>query len=82
MKVADEVFILGFPYKIGNASQIPIWKRGSVASEPELDCDNLPKLFVDTASRPGMSGSPVIYKRIGIHGVKNGNKFRNDNWRN
>ncbi|MCF6348609.1 MAG: hypothetical protein L3J20_09970 [Flavobacteriaceae bacterium] len=32
----------------------------------------MPKIFVDTASRPGMSGSPVIFKRSGIHGIIDG----------
>lgn len=72
LKVSDDIYILGFPYKLGGGGQFPIWKKGSVATEPELDYDGLPKMFVDTASRPGMSGSPVIFKRNGIHGIKNG----------
>ena len=39
---------------------IPIWKKASVASEPELDVENLPYFFADTATRTGMSGSPVV----------------------
>ena len=40
--------------------------------EEDIDYERLPKMFVDTASRPGMSGSPVIFRRTGIHGAKNG----------
>lgn len=67
-KVADDVFIIGYPFDISGGLDLPIWKRGSIASEPIIDIDNLPKMFVDTASRPGMSGSPVIMQRTGIHG--------------
>ena len=31
-----------------------------MASEPELDVENLPYFFADTATRTGMSGSPVV----------------------
>lgn len=71
VEVADDVFVLGFPYSINGGGYFPIWKRGSVASEPDFDLDNLPKFYIDTASKRGMSGSPVIYRRTGIHGTKN-----------
>lgn len=57
--VANEVFILGYP-KFVDAGGLPVWKRGSIASEPEIDVDGLPKLLVDTATMRGMSGSPVV----------------------
>lgn len=72
LEVSDDIFILGFPYSLRGGGHFPIWKRGSVATEPDLDYDGLPKFFVDTASRTGMSGSPVIFKRNGIHGAYNG----------
>jgi len=59
VKVGLDVFILGFPMGI-DTQRLPIWKRGSVASEPELDVDNLPMFYVDTATASGMSGAPVI----------------------
>ncbi|MBD79033.1 MAG: hypothetical protein CL840_08950 [Crocinitomicaceae bacterium] len=72
LQVSDDVFILGFPYRLKGGGNFPIWKRGSVATEPDLELDGLPKLLVDTASRPGMSGSLVIYRRTGLHGLDNG----------
>lgn len=67
-EVADDVFILGYPFNIAGNLELPVWKRGSIASEPYLDLDEFPKIFVDTATRPGMSGSPVIMQRTGLHG--------------
>lgn len=72
LEISDDVFILGFPYELKGGGHFPIWKRGSVATEPDINYEGLPKMFVDTASRPGMSGSPVIFRRTGIHGTVNG----------
>lgn len=58
--VTDDVFILGFPFGLSAGGIFPIWKRATIASEPALEISGLPKMFVDTASRAGMSGSPVV----------------------
>lgn len=62
IEVRSDVFILGYPFGVKGGGGFPIWKRASIASEPVIDIDDLPKIYVDTASRPGMSGSPVLYK--------------------
>ena len=64
--IGMEVFILGYPFKIAPPA-FPIWKRGSIASEPELVRMTGGYLYVDTASRPGMSGAPVIRRSVGTH---------------
>jgi hypothetical protein len=61
-----DVFILGFPIGISGGAHFPIWKRGSIATEPDVDIDGLPKLYVDTATREGMSGSPVFAQETGF----------------
>jgi len=60
-----DVFVLGFPIGITGGGNLPIWKRGSIASEPDVDIDGLPKIFIDTATREGMSGSPVYAQEVG-----------------
>ncbi len=67
VEVAQDVFILGFPLAIAGGGRFPIWKRGSIASEPDLDLDGLPKVLIDTATREGMSGAPVIVQFIGYY---------------
>lgn len=57
---AQDVFIVGFPFGLLANAPVPIWKRGTIAVDPTFDIDNLPKMFVDTATREGMSGSVVI----------------------
>jgi Trypsin-like peptidase domain len=58
--VADDVFVIGFPENIKTAGELPVWKRGSVATEPDLPINDLPYCLVDTGTRGGMSGSPVV----------------------
>lgn len=71
-EVADESFIIGYPFEDLTYLGLPIWKKASIASEPDVNLLQLPMMYVDTATRSGLSGSPVIMQRIGIHGVVNG----------
>jgi hypothetical protein len=64
--IGMEVFILGYPFGV-RIPQYPIWKRGSIASEPDIAPLSDGFLMVDTASRPGMSGSPVILRSWSNH---------------
>ncbi|MEN9910028.1 MAG: hypothetical protein RLZZ540_3187 [Bacteroidota bacterium] len=66
LEVADDVFILGFPYSLKGGLNFPIWKKGSVATEPDIDYDDLPKFLIDATTKRGMSGSPVVFKRNGF----------------
>jgi hypothetical protein len=59
IEIGMDVFILGYPFKI-RLPAYPVWKRGSIASEPNLVRLTTDYMLVDTASRPGMSGAPVI----------------------
>lgn len=71
-EVADEAFVVGYPFSKVNQAAMPIWKKASIATHPDIDVDSLPKMLIDTATRPGLSGSPVIMQRIGIHGLVGG----------
>lgn len=64
-RIGMPVFILGFPFgRLGIG--MPVWKQATFASEPFLSPDMDHRyLIVDSASRPGMSGSPVIQR---VHG--------------
>lgn len=58
-----DCFILGFPEGLIGPARTPIWKRGSIAIEIIPD-----KIFyyVDSATRKGMSGAPIIGRHSGI----------------
>jgi len=54
------VFIIGYPFGITGGGKFGVWSRGSVATEPDVDWGELPVFLVDSRTRPGQSGSPVI----------------------
>ncbi len=70
----DSVSIVGFPLGIAQvqASGLPIWKTGTVASDPAIDFNGRPMFAVDTTSRGGMSGSPVYATRTGAYHTSKG----------
>jgi len=69
--IGMDVFVLGYPFGVG-APGYPIWKRGSIASEPSLVQLTDGYLMVDTASLPGMSGAPVILRSLRNHLMADG----------
>lgn len=71
-QIGDDVFILGYPSGIKGGGFFPIWKSGTIASEPVLEIDELPLFYIDAASREGMSGSAVIVKKARYISLYNG----------
>ncbi|MBW0114928.1 S1 family peptidase [Pseudonocardia abyssalis] len=61
VRVAADVSIIGFPYGLTGGGALGIWSRGTIATEPDIDFDDLPLLLVDSRTRSGQSGSPVIF---------------------
>jgi hypothetical protein len=53
-----ELSIVGYP--LGVKTNTPVWSRATVASEPRHGFNDDPVYLVDTRSRPGQSGSPVV----------------------
>jgi Trypsin-like peptidase domain len=63
--IGADLLIAGYPYSSYEGLLLPIWKRGSLASEPGFGWQNRPAFLIDAASRPGMSGSPVFRRVFG-----------------
>jgi hypothetical protein len=62
-RIGMPLFVLGFPF---GSEMWPVWKQATIASEPDLALRAGPNyMLVDTLSRPGMSGAPVIQRIIG-----------------
>lgn len=72
--IGSDVFIIGYPFAhdLADRGGWPIWKRASVASEPALLREDELYVLVDTASRPGMSGSAVVARTVGDVLLENG----------
>jgi hypothetical protein len=60
LRAGQDVFVLGYPSGITKQGFVPLWKRASIASEPGHDTDDGKVILIDTATREGMSGSPVL----------------------
>lgn len=73
-KIGMDAYILGFPKGIASNQVLPIWKRASIASEPDLPHENRPVVLVDTATREGMSGAPVFLRTFGGYQSTSGNR--------
>jgi hypothetical protein len=71
-RVGAECFVIGYPKGLAGAAETPIWKRASIATEPAFDHGRRPVFLVDTATRKGMSGSPVIARHHGVHFAASG----------
>lgn len=65
-EMGDDMFVLGFPLGLNPTGHFPIWKRASVASEMDVLLDGRPAFLIDTATREGMSGAPVIHRTFEI----------------
>ena len=69
---SEPVSIIGFPFGLTSAGRLPIWKTGHIASDLEIDYDGKPMFIIDATTKAGMSGSPVVARRIGSHTRKGG----------
>ena len=66
--VTQDVSIPGYPFGLHSGPALPLWIRGSVASEPQFFYDHrgdsIPAFLVDARTRKGSSGSPVVLIRL------------------
>lgn len=70
---AETVSVIGFPFGIAAGGLFAVWATGFIASEPDVDIDGLPVMYIDCRSRQGQSGSPVLaYRWGGTAQMRNG----------
>jgi hypothetical protein len=77
VQIGMDVFVLGFPFRSAPPA-LPVWKRGSIASEPNIVRQAASYYLVDTASRPGMSGAPVILRSYGARLTESGTSIKDE----
>ncbi|PNH93678.1 hypothetical protein [Vibrio diazotrophicus] len=59
--VTEELFIPGYPHNVKDFYVQPVWKRATIASSVQHGWNKEPKFLIDSASKSGMSGAPVLY---------------------
>jgi hypothetical protein len=57
---SDAVSVIGFPFGITGGGMLGIWSTGFIASEPDVNFNDLPQMLIDCRTRQGQSGSPVL----------------------
>jgi len=62
---SDAVSVVGFPFGLRGGGSLAIWATGFMASEPEINYENMPVFLIDCRARPGQSGSAVVAHRSG-----------------
>lgn len=62
---SDNISVVGFPFGLTGGGALAIWATGFVATEPDIDQNNLPVFYIDCRARQGQSGSAVIAHRNG-----------------
>ena len=73
LRPATNITLVGYPYGFfDTANALPIWKTGTIASEPAVDFEKKPLLLIDVAAFPGMSGSPVFAIASGMYELADG----------
>lgn len=73
--VGFECVVVGYPTRHFGGLMTPIWRRGTIASEPALPVDGKPMFLLDASTSPGFSGGPVFRRHIGplpTHGPDGG----------
>ncbi|EHD0094928.1 hypothetical protein L2596_004461 [Vibrio vulnificus] len=61
VEVTEELFIPGYPHNVQDYYAQPVWKRATIASSIRDGWNREPKFLIDSASKSGMSGAPVLY---------------------
>ncbi|WP_019061517.1 trypsin-like peptidase domain-containing protein [Streptomyces prunicolor] len=79
LRITDRLFVLGFPFGHTGSWPFAVWTAAPVASEPLARWDQLPGFLLDSRTRPGQSGSPVVmHIRPGEPVVAGGDVFTHD----
>lgn len=60
--ITQELFVVGYPLGWGQYMMYPLWKRGTIASYPNLIYLGISSFWIDATTRFGMSGSPVVFR--------------------
>jgi hypothetical protein len=73
LRPTSRVTLVGYPYGYEDkVNALPIWKTGSIASEPNVDFAGKPLFVVDVSAFPGMSGSPTFAVSYGTYEMEQG----------
>lgn len=65
-ELLDHVLVAGYPHGVANEHVFPIFKGGTIATDPALPNQAMPRYLIDCRTTSGMSGAPVLGQKFGI----------------
>lgn len=69
----EEVVFIGYPNGIFDTRNLmPIARRGTTATHPQIDYEGKPIFLIDASVFPGSSGSPVLIANLGGYSNRGG----------
>lgn len=76
LSLVEDITMIGYPNGIWDAAHnMPIFRKGTTATHPNLDWNNRPEFLIDAACFPGSSGSPVFLLNEGGYMSRKGGIF-------
>jgi hypothetical protein len=73
LSTLEEIIMIGYPVGVWDSiNNMPIFRKGIIATRPDLDYENRKEFLIDAACFPGSSGSPVMLYNLGGYTKKNG----------
>jgi hypothetical protein len=76
----EDVLMIGYPNGIWDSvNNMPIFRKGSTATNPLLDYNGKKEIMIDIAAFPGSSGSPVLIFNEGGYRDRKGNTYMGAN---
>jgi len=61
IRPTSTITLVGYPYGFFDKKNwLPIWKTGTIATEPSYNFEGKPLMLIDISAFPGMSGSPAF----------------------
>lgn len=73
IRPSSTISVIGYPHGYYDTTNcLPVWKTGSIASEPLIDFEGKPLFLIDVSAFSGMSGSPVFAISYGTYEMEEG----------
>ncbi len=76
----EDVLMIGYPNGIWDSiNNMPIFRKGTTATNPAIDYNGKKEIMIDIAAFPGSSGSPVLIFNEGGYRDRHGTMFMGKN---
>lgn len=76
LRALEDVLMIGYPNGIWDSvNNMPIFRKGTTATNPLIDYNGKKELMIDIAAFPGSSGSPVLIFNENGYSDRKGNTY-------